>query len=87
MLYADEHVQGKTMRTLVSKINWPILIVACATIGLAPLFPEPHVWEKLRMLVQGNLTRAIDWFDLVMHGTPWVLVVLKIWGTFGRDAE
>ncbi len=75
------------MRTLVSKINWPILIVACATIGLAPLFPEPHVWEKLWMLVQGNLTRAIDWFDLVMHGTPWVLVVLKIWGTFGRDAE
>ena len=75
------------MRTLVSKINWPILIVACATIGLAPLFPEPHAWEKLRMLVQGNLTRAIDWFDLVMHGTPWVLVALKIWGTFGRDAE
>ena len=75
------------MRTLVSKINWPILIVACATIGLAPLFPEPHVWEKLRVLVQGNLTRPIDWFDLVMHGTPWVLVVLKIWGTFGRDAE
>ena len=68
-------------------INWPILIVACATIGLAPLFPEPHVWEKLQMLVQGNLTRAIDWFDLVMHGTPWVLVALKIWGTFGRDAE
>ena len=87
LLYADEHVQGKTMRTLVSKINWPILIVACATIGLAPLFPEPHVWEKLRMLVQGNLTRAIDWFDLVMHGTPWVLLVLKICGTFGRDAE
>ena len=75
------------MLSLVSKINWPILIVACATIGLAPLFPEPHVWEKLRMMVQGNLILAIDWFDLVMHGTPWVLVVLKIWGTFGRDAE
>ena len=75
------------MLSLVSKINWPILIVACATIGLAPLFPEPHVWEKLRMLVQGNLTRAIDWFDLLMHGTPWVLVVLKIWGTFSGRAE
>ena len=47
--------------------------------GFAPLFSEPHVREKLRMLVQGNLTRAIDWFDLLMHGTPWVLVVLKIW--------
>ena len=75
------------MRSFVSKFNWPILIVACATIGLAPLFPEPHVWEKLRMLVQGNLTRAIDWFDLLMHGTPWVLVVLKIWGTFSGRAE
>lgn len=75
------------MRSLVSKINWSILIVACATIGLAPLFSEPHVWEKLRMLVQGNLTRAIDWFDLLMHGTPWVLVVLKILGTFSGRAE
>ena len=75
------------MRSLVSKINWPILIVACATIVLAPLFPEPHVREKLRMLVQGNLTRAIDWFDLLMHGTPWVLVVLKICGTFSGRAD
>ena len=75
------------MRSLVSKINWPILIVACATIGLAPLFPEPHAWEKLRMLVQGNLTLAIDWFDLAMHGTPWVLLALKVGGIFGRDAE
>ena len=62
--------KGKLCELLVSKINWPILVVACATIGLAPLFPEPHVWEKLRMLVQGNLTVAIDWFDLLMHGTP-----------------
>ena len=60
------------MLSLVSKMNWPILIVSCATIGLLPLFPEPHVWEKLRMLVEGNLIRAIDWFDLFMHGTPWV---------------
>ena len=75
------------MRSLLSKINWPILIVACATIGLAPLFPEPHVWEKLRMLVQGNLTRAIDWFDLLMHRTPWVFVMLKIWEAFSRRAD
>ena len=75
------------MRTLVSKINWPILIVACGTIGLVPLFAEPHVWEKLRMLVQGNLTRAIDWFDLLMHGTSWVLVVLKIWAFFSGRAD
>ena len=72
------------MLLLVSEINWPIFIVACATIGLAPLFPEPNAWEKLRMLVQRSLKRALDWFDLLMHGTPWVLLMLKIWGTFSR---
>ena len=39
------------------------------------------------MLVQGNLTRAIDWFDLLMHGTPWVVVVLKIWAIFSGRAD
>lgn len=57
-------------------IPWSILILACLTLGLAPFAP-PHVWEKLQMLVQGRLVRAIDWFDLVLHGTPWVLLLLK----------
>ena len=79
------NLREKTRDTCI-QVEQPILIVACATIGLTPCF-QNHVWEKLRMLVQGNLTRAIDWFDLVMHGTPWVLVVLKIWGTFSGRAE
>ena len=29
------------------------------------------------MLWQGELVRPIDWFDLVMHGAPWVVLVLK----------
>ena len=45
--------------------------------GLAPFNP-PHLWEKLQMLFQGKLVRAIDWFDLALHGTPWALLVLKI---------
>ena len=72
------------MLSLVSKINWSILIVAYATIGLASLFPEPHVRGKLRMLVQGNLMRAID---LLMHGTPRVLVMIKICRTFSGRAD
>mgnify|MGYP000585578667 CR=1 FL=1 len=47
--------------------------------GLAPFAPEPHVWEKLKMLAAGTLHKPIDIFDLVLHGTPWVLLMLKLY--------
>lgn len=27
--------------------------------------------------MKGRLARPIDWLDLLVHGTPWVLLVLK----------
>jgi hypothetical protein len=60
----------------LDRITWPLLIIACLTLGLAPFTP-PHVWEKLLMLSRGELRRAIDWFDLLMHGAPWLLLILK----------
>ncbi len=53
-----------------------MVVVLCLTLGLAPFGP-PHVIEKLHMLIGGNLNRAIDWFDLLLHGFPWVLLTLK----------
>jgi hypothetical protein len=60
----------------ISKLPWGLLILACLTLGLAPFNP-PHIWEKLQMLARGQLVRPIDWFDLVLHATPWGLLVLK----------
>ena len=57
-------------------IPWPLLVLACLTIGLAPYSP-PHIWEKLQMLFRGNLVKPIDWFDFFMHGIPWVLLLVK----------
>jgi hypothetical protein len=34
-------------------------------------------------LVQGQLVRPLDMFDLAMHGAPIVLLVLKAWRSFG----
>lgn len=65
------------MENFLNEIPWGILIFACLTLGLAPFIPEPHIVEKLRMLIKGTLSRPIDWFDLVLHGTPWVLLILK----------
>lgn len=55
-----------------------LLVLAALTLGLAPFFPEPHLVEKLRMLIHGTLKRPIDIFDLVFHAVPWVLLVLKL---------
>ena len=59
-------------------MNLPILIVACLTLGLAPFMPEPHLWEKLKMLTSGEPTKPVDIFDLLLHGTPWILLIIKL---------
>ena len=64
------------MEKFVSSLPWGLLIIACLTIGLAPFNP-PHIWEKLQMLARGRLIRPIDWFDLFLHGAPWLLLILK----------
>ena len=57
-------------------LPWPILILACLTLGLAPFTP-PHIWEKLQMLAHGQLVRPLDWFDLLFHAAPWILLLVK----------
>ena len=66
------------MRKLLDQI--PVLPLAIITLvlGLAPFVPEPHLWQKLKMLVSGELSRPIDIFDLLMHGTPAIILVIKL---------
>jgi len=66
------------MTTFIDRIPAGVLIVAALTLGLAPFVPEPHLWEKLRMLGSGALARPIDIFDLALHAAPWVLLTLKL---------
>jgi hypothetical protein len=47
-----------------------ILVAVALLLGLAPFVPEPHLWEKLKMLAAGTLSRPIDIFDLLYHGLP-----------------
>jgi hypothetical protein len=63
---------------MLDKVPFSLLIILCLTLGLAPFTPEPHIWEKLEMLMSGDLTEAIDIFDLIMHATPWVLLIIKL---------
>lgn len=65
------------MLDFIDRIPWSLAIIAALTLGLAPFVPEPHIWEKLKMLVRGTLVRPIDVFDLLMHGVPWLLLMAK----------
>lgn len=62
----------------LDRIPLGTLLLPAVLLGLAPFSPEPHLVEKLRMLSQGMLHRPIDIFDLLLHGTPVLLVVLKL---------
>lgn len=64
---------------LLDKISWPIVVVLCLTLGLAPFTPAPHIWEKLNMLAAGDLRRPVDMFDLFYHGLPWLVALAKGW--------
>ena len=61
----------------LDNISFIVLIPLAVFLGLAPLTPEPHLWEKLKMLAAGNLVKSIDIFDLFMHGVPVFLLLLK----------
>lgn len=63
---------------LLDQIPWSYVIIACLTLGLAPFFPEPHIWEKLKMLSAGTLVKPIDIFDLLMHAAPFLVAALKL---------
>jgi hypothetical protein len=73
-----------TLLGWIDRLPWVWLLLAAGWLAVAPVFPEPHLVEKLRMLSQGTLVRPLDIFDLLMHGTPLLLVALKLWRQWVR---
>ena len=57
--------------------------MASLTLGLAPFNP-PHILGKLQWILGGNAfsgkdaMQAEDWFDVLLHGSPWILLLISI---------
>lgn len=74
-------------------MNWldrfPLLwlVVLAVWMAVAPITPEPHLIEKLRMLGNGTLSRPIDIFDLCLHAAPLLLLVLRLWRRLSRKSD
>jgi hypothetical protein len=62
----------------LDRIPLAALVIAVVLLGPAPFLPEPHLWEKLKMLAAGTLVRLIDIFDLFWHTAPLLLLGLKL---------
>jgi len=62
------------------------LVLLAAWLAVAPVLPEPHLIEKLRMLWQLTLVKPLDIFDLLMHTTPLVLLAIKLWRMYAGHA-
>tara|TARA_Y100000385_G_scaffold149031_1_gene154573 strand:- start:99 stop:323 length:225 start_codon:yes stop_codon:yes gene_type:complete len=56
--------------------NWKLIIIGCLTLGMAPFFPEPHIWGKIKWVAGGATGMTFkDWFDILLHGVPFVLLI------------
>ncbi len=62
----------------LDSIPFILLAPLAVFLALAPFTPEPHLWEKLKMLQAGTLVKPIDIFDLFLHGAPLLVLVLKL---------
>ena len=67
----------------LDRIPLGVLVALAVWMAIAPITPEPHLIEKLRMLSQGSLLRPLDIFDLCLHSAPLGLLGVRLWRQFG----
>ena len=66
------------MFKLINKIPLLPLVFIAIFMALAPFSPEPHLVEKSRMLINGELSKGIDIFDLFWHSFFLILLALRL---------
>ncbi len=73
---------------LIDSIPLQMLVIMSIFLGMAPFIPfvsevQPHLFGKLTMLMNGELAKPIDIFDLFLHGTPVTLLIIRLIRKFG----
>ncbi len=66
------------MKDFIKSLPYPLLIIMSIFMALAPFVPEPHLVQKVNMLMTGELHKPIDIFDLFWHLLPMILLVSKL---------
>lgn len=71
----------------LDKIPSSLLVIVSLTLGLAPYTPQPHLFEKIAMLLAGELVKPLDIFDLLLHASPVVLLLVKVGYKVGSNRK
>lgn len=65
------------MKTIIN--DWKLVLILALTLGLAPFTPEPHILLDIRWVLGGAVgMEPMNWFDLILHGTPFILLIRLI---------
>lgn len=67
----------KSLLAMLDRIPYLPLVVVAIAAAIVP-FGQPHLIEKLRMLLSGTLTRPLDIFDLFFHSFPLLILIAKL---------
>lgn len=65
----------------MKKQSWSLYIILCLSLGLAPWWirGEPHLIGKIKWVIGGaEGMSGMDYFDLLLHGSPWLLLIWKV---------
>ncbi len=54
-----------------------LCVIAALGLGLAPFFPEPHLWTGAKLLLHGGFGLP-DALDMALHLAPWLLLAAKL---------
>ncbi len=71
---------------MIKRIPLSWLALIAAWLAIAPVVPEPHLVEKTRMLLAGELSRPIDIFDLALHAVPLMLLAWKLFDIWRKPS-
>ncbi len=63
---------------LIDSFPYKILVPLALWMAIAPVTETSHLIEKLGMLAGGSLKKPIDIFDLLLHSTPIVFLIIKL---------
>jgi len=59
-------------------ISYIFLLFAAVLMIMMPFQPEPHLLEKYHLLLNGELNKTMDMFDVLWHLLPSLLLLLKV---------
>lgn len=73
----------------IDKTSWGLLGALALFLALAPwpMGPEPHLVEKAKMLLEGELSKPLDIFDVFYHNIGLAVMAIKGFRQVRKNAQ